>query len=77
MISLDAVVVMHFGQAIKLGPFAVALVDIPTAASEFKFAHFELGIALVVDLDYGTFKAEAQLSPNSYILNPNCHPTHP
>ncbi|KAL2131356.1 hypothetical protein VTI74DRAFT_5191 [Chaetomium olivicolor] len=75
MISLQAVAVMQFGQSIKMGLFAVALADIPTSASKVKFAHVELGIAVVVDLDYGTFKAEAQLSPNSYILDPNCHLT--
>ncbi|KAH6844551.1 hypothetical protein B0I37DRAFT_377763 [Chaetomium sp. MPI-CAGE-AT-0009] len=75
MISLQAVAVVQFGQSIKMGLFAVALADIPTSASEVKFAHVELGIAVVVDLDYGTFKADAQLSPNSYILDPNCHLT--
>ncbi|KAK4152314.1 hypothetical protein C8A00DRAFT_16367 [Chaetomidium leptoderma] len=75
MISLQAVAVVQFGQSIKMGLFAVALADIPTSASKVKFAHVELGIAVVVDLDYGTFKAEAQLSPNSYILDPNCHLT--
>ncbi|KAK4136039.1 hypothetical protein BT67DRAFT_440170 [Trichocladium antarcticum] len=75
MISLDAVAVVQFGQSIKMGLFAVALADIPTSASKIKFAHVELGIAVVVDLDYGTFKAEAQLSPNGYILDPNCHLT--
>lgn len=75
MISLDAVAVIQFGQSIKMGLFAVALADIPTSASKVKFAHVELGIAVVIDLDYGTLKAEAQLSPNSYILDPNCHLT--
>lgn len=75
MISLDAVAVIQFGQSIKMGLFAVALADIPTSASKVKFAHVELGLAVVVDLDYGTFRAEAQLSPNSYILDPNCHLT--
>ncbi|KAK4142996.1 uncharacterized protein C8A04DRAFT_12761 [Dichotomopilus funicola] len=75
MISLDAVAVIQFGQSIKMGLFAVALADIPTSASKVKFAHVELGLAVVIDLDYGTFRAESQLSPNSYILDPNCHLT--
>ncbi|KAI2465290.1 hypothetical protein F4781DRAFT_35927 [Annulohypoxylon bovei var. microspora] len=75
MISLDAVVVVQFGEAIKLGIFGVALVDIPNTGSGFKLAHVELGIAVVVDFDYGIVKAEAQLSPKSYILDPNCHLT--
>ncbi|KAH6867557.1 hypothetical protein B0T10DRAFT_597168 [Thelonectria olida] len=75
MISLDAVIVVMFGQSIKLGIYAVALCDIPTAKSPVKFAHVELGIGVTVDFDYGTMKAEGQLSPKSYILDPNCHLT--
>jgi hypothetical protein len=75
MIALDAVVVVEFGNAIKLGIFGVALADIPDSLSSWKFAHVELGIAIVVDFDYGVLKAEAQLSNRSYILDPNCHLT--
>ncbi|XXG96345.1 histone H2A.Z [Hypoxylon texense] len=75
LIALDAVAVVQFGEAIKLGIFAVATVDIPNPKSPVKFAHAELGIAVVVDLAYGVMKAEAQLSPNSYILHPSCHLT--
>lgn len=75
MISLDAVVVVMFGQSIKLGIYAVALVDIPNAKSPVKFAHVELGIGVTVDFGYGTLKTEGQLSPKSFILDPNCHLT--
>ncbi|KAL6690779.1 hypothetical protein J3F84DRAFT_404137 [Trichoderma pleuroticola] len=75
MISLDAVVVVQFGQAIKLGIFALALADIPNAKSPVKFAHVELGIAAVADFEYGTLKIEAQLSPRSFILMQDCHLT--
>ncbi|KAF4442107.1 transcriptional activator srcap [Fusarium acutatum] len=73
MISLDAVVMVMFGQSVKLGIHAVALVDIPNAKSPVKFAHVELAIGVTVDFDYGTMKVEGQLSPKSFILNPNCH----
>lgn len=75
MISLDAAVVVQFGTSIKLGIFAAAVVDVPNKESPLKYAHIELGISVVVDFDYGVFKAEAQLSPNSYILHPDCHLT--
>ncbi|KAK3290872.1 uncharacterized protein B0H64DRAFT_436274 [Chaetomium fimeti] len=75
MISLQAMAVVKFGQSINMGLFTVALDDIPTSASKAKFGHVEPGIAVVVDLDYGTPKAEAQLPPNSYILDPDCHLT--
>ncbi|KAF9768837.1 hypothetical protein IL306_013797 [Fusarium sp. DS 682] len=75
MISLDAVAVVQFGESIIMGIYAVALVDIPNSNSKEKLAHVELGIAVVVDLAHGFFKAEAQLSPKSYILHPDCHLT--
>ncbi|KAI0118156.1 hypothetical protein GGR51DRAFT_498314 [Nemania sp. FL0031] len=75
MLVIDAVVVVQFGSAIKLGIFAIATADIPTPASSFKLAHAELGISAVADFDYGTLKIDAQLSPRSYILDPNCHLT--
>ena len=75
LIAIDAVAVVQFGEAIKLGIFAVASVDIPNPKSPEMFAHAELGIAVVVDFTYGVLKAEAQLSPNSYILHPCCHLT--
>ncbi|RYC86244.1 hypothetical protein BFJ63_vAg10886 [Fusarium oxysporum f. sp. narcissi] len=75
MISLDAVAVVQFGESIIMGIYAVALVDIPNSNSKEKLAHVELGIAVVVDLVHGFFKAEAQLSPKSYILHPDCHLT--
>lgn len=75
MLSMDAVVVLQFGKSIKLGIVAVVLADIPSSKAWLKFAHVELGLAVVVDLDYGTLRAEGQLSPNSYILHPDCHLT--
>ncbi|KAF4963303.1 hypothetical protein FSARC_8671 [Fusarium sarcochroum] len=75
MLSVDAVVAVQFGNSIKLGIFAVATCDIPSANSRLKLAHAELGIATVLDFDYGFLKIEAQLSPRSYILSPNCHLT--
>ncbi|KAI3580495.1 hypothetical protein IWW34DRAFT_819555 [Fusarium oxysporum f. sp. albedinis] len=75
MISLHAVAVVMFGQFVKLGIYAVALVDIPNAKSPVKFVHVELGIGVTVDFDYGTMRVEGQLSPKSFILDPNCHLT--
>ncbi|KAI1660150.1 hypothetical protein F4813DRAFT_351129 [Daldinia decipiens] len=75
MLAIDAVVVVQFGNSVKLGIFAVATADVPTPASSFKIAHVELGISAVADFDYGTLKIDAQLSPRSYILDPNCHLT--
>ncbi|KAF5590580.1 uncharacterized protein FSUBG_10796 [Fusarium subglutinans] len=75
MLSVDAVVAVQFGDSVKLGIFAAAVCDIPSTNSPLKLAHAELGIAAVLDFDYGFLKIEAQLSPRSYILSPNCHLT--
>ncbi|KAM0316603.1 hypothetical protein ACHAPQ_011281, partial [Fusarium lateritium] len=75
MLSVDAVVAVQFGDSVKLGIFAVAVCDIPSSNARLKLAHAELGIAAVLDFDYGFLKIEAQLSPRSYILSPNCHLT--
>lgn len=75
MLTVDAVLLVQFGSSVKLGIFALAVADIPSTKSTLEFAHVELGFALVVDFDYGTLKAEGQLSPNSYILHPDCHLT--
>lgn len=73
MIALDAVVLVQFGTSVKLAILGLAVADVPTAASPLKYAHVELGIAVVVDFDYGVLKAEAQLRPRSYVLHPDCH----
>lgn len=75
MLVIDAVVVVQFGSSVKLGIFAIATADIPSPGSGFKLAHAELGISAVADFDYGYLKIDAQLSPRSYILDPNCHLT--
>ncbi|KAI1406916.1 hypothetical protein F5Y13DRAFT_183807 [Hypoxylon sp. FL1857] len=75
MLTIDAVVVVTFGNSVKLGIFAIATADVPTPTSSFKIAHVELGISAIADFDYGTLKINAQLSPSSYILDPNCHLT--
>jgi hypothetical protein len=67
------VVAVKFGNWVKLGIFAVATCDIPSADSRLKLAHAELGIAAILDFDYSFLKIEAKLSPRSYILSPNCH----
>ncbi|KAI0190074.1 hypothetical protein EV127DRAFT_340291 [Xylaria flabelliformis] len=72
MISLDAVVVIQFGNSVRLDIIGVALVDIPNSRSSLKFAHVELGIAVHLDFDLGLLAAEAQLSPKSFILHPSC-----
>lgn len=72
ILSLYTVVVVQFGESIKLNIFAVGVADIPSAVSPHKFAHVELGLGVVVDLDFGILKVQGALSKSSYILHPDC-----
>ncbi|KAI1163760.1 hypothetical protein F5B18DRAFT_618039 [Nemania serpens] len=75
LLSVDAVIVVTMNPSIQLGIFGVAVIDVPSLASEAKFAHVELGIACVFDPVAGTLRLDAQLSPRSYVLHENCHLT--
>lgn len=75
VLSVDAVVVVSMNPSIQLGIFGVAVADLPSIQSKFKFAHAELGIACVFDPAAGTFRLDAQLSPRSYVLHESCHLT--
>ena len=37
------------------------------------FTYVELGLLAYVDFHQGQFRVEAQLSPNSFVMNPLCH----
>lgn len=84
ILSISAVAVVQWDDSLKLSIFAVGLADIPGnairaasggAASIASFAHIELGILATIDLAVGVLQVEAELSPKSYVLDPNCHPT--
>ncbi|KAK6349287.1 hypothetical protein TWF730_010037 [Orbilia blumenaviensis] len=75
MLNVDAVMVLKFNPSVKIGIFGVATCDVPSSKSPVKFAYVELGISCCLDVEAGTFKLEAQLSPNSFVLHPSCHLT--
>ncbi|KAF2467764.1 uncharacterized protein BDR25DRAFT_291103 [Lindgomyces ingoldianus] len=75
VLSIDAVIVIQWAPVVKLGIFGVGICDVPNSKAEKKFAHIELGLLCTVDPAAGVLKVEAQLSPNSYILDPGCHLT--
>ena len=74
ILSIDGVLVVEFGQSIKLGIFTAATASLPTAATP-KFSHVELGLTITINFNYGVFRAKGQLSPTSYILHPDYHLT--
>lgn len=76
ILKVSAVLVVEWDPNVKLGIFAIATADIPrTPPGGFKFAHVQLGITAVLDIAAGTLKVDGQLTPSSYVLDPNCHLT--
>lgn len=73
VMSVDAVVIVQWSPSVRLAIFGLATIDVPSTKAKKKFAHVELGIAATIDPGAGVMKLEAQLSPNSYILDPSCH----
>lgn len=75
-LSINAVVVLEFNPYVSLGIFADAVASLPAATDgkpPFYILYVELGIVATVDFHGGTFRVEASLSPNSFVLNPLCH----
>ncbi|OCL06349.1 hypothetical protein AOQ84DRAFT_78782 [Glonium stellatum] len=77
VLKVDAVIVLSFDPTIKIGIFGLAIADLPPSPSPGpgKFVHVELGLSATVDVALGVMKIEGQLTPASYILDPNCHLT--
>ena len=72
VLDVTAVVVVEFNPYVSLGIFAKAIGEMPTGNP---FIYMELGVAATVDFHSGTMRTEAQLTPNSFIINPSCHLT--
>ncbi|KAI1812464.1 hypothetical protein GGS20DRAFT_587462 [Poronia punctata] len=76
MLAANVVFVIQFGgKSLIMGLYGVATCDVPALDSPVKFAHVELGIICTMDTQSGFFKLEAQLSPRSFVLAPQCHLT--
>ncbi|KAJ8123655.1 hypothetical protein ONZ43_g447 [Nemania bipapillata] len=60
---------------LKVDSFQVLTVSAVAIDLEATFGLVELGIMVTVDFAEGVFRAESQLSPRSFILDKNCHPT--
>ena len=73
MLSVTAVLIAQWTPQLQSHVLGLATADIPNPKSPIKFAHVELGFLAVVDIANGLFRVDAQLSPNSYILDRSCH----
>ena len=78
MVEVSAVIAVEWDPNIKIGVFALGDASIPPkvgGGSSSRFAHVQLGMTAIIDVAAGTMKLDGQLTPASYILDPNCHLT--
>ncbi|KAF3217763.1 hypothetical protein TWF191_008394 [Orbilia oligospora] len=73
-LTLSAVVALEFNPLPKLGIFGVATAEMPKKAPK-KLARVQLGIVATLDFGAGVLSIEGQLTPASFVLDPNCHLT--
>ncbi|KAG2411493.1 hypothetical protein HFD88_009048 [Aspergillus terreus] len=76
MLAVQALLVVEWNPTIKLALAALATADIPGGGSGMSsFARVQLGMTALIDLVAGTVRIDGQLTPASYVLDPNCHLT--
>ncbi|MCJ1309778.1 hypothetical protein MMC25_003439 [Agyrium rufum] len=76
ILSVDAALIVQFGaSSIKLAIVAIASASMPPKVPkrEEAFLYVELGMVASIDILGGTFTVQGQLTPNSFILYPDCH----
>ncbi|KAK6510291.1 hypothetical protein TWF481_005008 [Arthrobotrys musiformis] len=73
-LTLSAVVALEFNPLPKLGIFGVATAEMPKRAQQ-KLARVQLGVVATLDFGAGVLSIEGQLTPASFVLDPNCHLT--
>ncbi|MEW1551707.1 DUF6603 domain-containing protein [Streptomyces tsukubensis] len=79
VIKSKAVLAVDFGNDLSIALLGTSTLKLPLedeSGGEAKpFAFVELGIRVIVQPSQGLFAASAILSPNSYVLTPDCHLT--
>ncbi|KAK4166870.1 hypothetical protein QBC43DRAFT_204940 [Cladorrhinum sp. PSN259] len=78
VLQVTAILVLSFDPRLKIGIFALAVADLPPApagSGPGKFIHVELALSATLDTSLGILKVTGGLTPNSYLLDPNCHLT--
>ncbi|KAG8525205.1 uncharacterized protein KY384_008849 [Bacidia gigantensis] len=76
-IKLSAVVVLDLSTDITFGVYAHASADFPGDVTDPTklFARVDMGLLAVLEPAKGTFRAEGQLTPASFVLSSDCHLT--
>lgn len=74
LVNTNALLVVEFGNNLKLALTGISRGMFPTTGPK-TYAFVELQIELIIDVEEGYAGLLAQLSPNSYVLDPGCHTT--
>jgi hypothetical protein len=76
VLDVSAVVIIEFNPYVSLGIYARASASMPPETAPPNpecFCYVELGMMCYVDFHQGQLRVEAQLSPNSFVMDPMCH----
>ena len=74
-LDIDAVVTLDLGSDVIFGIFADCNATVPDKNSSIVFARAEMGLEAIVDFGKGVVQIEGQMTPRSFVLDPNCHLT--
>jgi hypothetical protein len=73
IVNSNAVAIVVFGTDFRVLVLGVSRMKL--AQSGEQFVYVELDLEVLLDPSQGVLEATAQLSPNSYVLDPSCHLT--
>ena len=74
LINSNALVVIEFGKHFQIAILGLSRIKLPQTGS-ITYAYVELGLEVIIDPADGLFSATAVITPNSYVIDPDCHLT--
>lgn len=74
LINSNALLIVEFGREFEIAVLGLSRIKLPQVGP-LTFAYAELALEVIIAPDEGVFSATAVLTPNSYVLDPNCHLT--
>ncbi|KAF8253308.1 hypothetical protein K440DRAFT_593079 [Wilcoxina mikolae CBS 423.85] len=77
ILTIEATAIFTFSPVLGIAIVGLATASMPpnVKVDEHPFVYVELGIVGALDIAGGSLRVEAQLTQNSFILNPSCHLT--
>ncbi|KAK3694271.1 hypothetical protein B0T22DRAFT_66286 [Podospora appendiculata] len=73
VVAMDTVMIVQWPPEFRIGLVGVGVCELPSVDIPKKFARVEVGFKATLDPGAGAFRLEAQISPDSFIFDPNCH----